>query len=178
MEKTYRALKAMADFTDRVAEKIMIYLMIAMFITVLTQVIHRYIIIKIIRFSLPYTDELARYLLVWIAYLGIALGLKEGSHASFNLMFDKLSFKGQRLLYIIERIMMLYFILVMLVFGWDLLVRISANESPSMRIPMVWVYSAPWLGSWLILFRLLVQLLGTIFGLEEPIQNIKDFRSD
>ena len=177
MEKTYRALKTLADFTDRVVEKIMIFLMIAMFITVLAQIFHRYIIVQFIRFSFPYTDELARYLTVWIAYLGIAVGLKEGIHASFNLIFSKLSSKSQRLLYIIERILMLYFIIVIIIFGWIFLGRIYSNVSPAMQIPMVWAYSAPWIGSWLILFRLLVQLLGAIFGFDKPKTNIKDFRS-
>lgn len=177
MQQVYRILKNIADWSDRVAEKVLIFLMGAMFVTVLVQIFYRYIFVYFIGISLPYTEELARYLTIWIAYLGIAVGLKEGIHVSFDLLYDKLSSKGKRLLYIVERIMMLYFILVVLIVGWSLLGRISNNVSTAMRIPMVWAYSAPWIGSWLILLRLLVQLLGVIFGFEEQKTNFKDVRS-
>jgi len=177
MQQVYRILKNFADWSDHVVEKILIFLMGAMFITVLVQIFYRYIFVHFFKVSLPYTEELARYLTIWIAYLGVAVGLKEGIHVSFDLLYNKLSSKGKRLLYIIERILMLYFVLVVLIVGWELLGCISNNVSAAMRIPMVWVYSAPWIGSWLILFRLLVQLLGAIFGFEEPEPIIKDVRS-
>ena len=178
MQQVYRILKSIADWSDRVVEKVLIFFMGAMFITVLVQIFYRYIIVYFLRISLPYTEELARYLTIWIAYLGVAVGLKEGIHVSLDLMYNKLPFKGKRLLYIIERMMMLFFVLVVLIVGWDLLERISSNRSTAMGIPMVWAYSAPWIGSWLILLRVLVQLLGAMFGFEEQKTDFKDVRSD
>ena len=166
MQKVYKVLKKVANWTDWVAEKILIFLMGVMLLSVLVQIFYRYIFSHFIHYSLPYTEELARYVSIWIVYLGIAVGLKEGIHISFDLLYKKLSPKGQRQLYVLGRIMMLYFISVILIVGWNLLDRISSNISSAMRIPMVWAYSAPWIGSWLVLLRLLVQLLDAIFGFE------------
>lgn len=168
MKQVYRVLKGTADWTDRVTEKIMIFFMGAMLFTVLIQVFYRYIITRFIHYPLAYTEELARYLTIWIAYLGIAVGLKEGIHVSFDLIYNKLSPKSQCQLYILGRITMLYFISIILIAGWSLLGRISSNVSPAMRIPIVWVYSAPWVGGCLIALRLMVQLLGVILGFDKP----------
>jgi len=176
MQQVYRILKNIADWSDRVVEKVIVFFMGAMFITVLVQIFYRYIFVHFFKISLPYTEELARYLTIWIAYLGVAVGLKEGIHVSLDIIYNKLPFKGKRLLYIIERMLMLFFVLVLLIAGWDLLERISSNRSTAMRIPMVWAYSAPWIGSWLILLRILVQLLEAMFCFEEHKINFEDVR--
>ena len=165
--RIYRFLKRIADLLDRYSEKLLIILMISMFITVLIQIFYRYIVIRFTRISLPYTEELARYLLIWISYLGVAVGLNEGIHVSFDLLYDKLNISGKRFLYIVERLLMLFFILTILIAGRDLLVRLSSNVSPAMRIPIIWAYAAPWIGSWLIMVRLIVQLWGSIFYCDE-----------
>jgi TRAP-type C4-dicarboxylate transport system permease small subunit len=178
MQQVLVLIRSIADWSDRVAEKVLIFLISAMFIAVLVQIFHRYIIIHFIKFSFPYTEEFARYSTIWITYLGIAVGLKEGIHVSLDLIYTKLSSKVQRLFYIVQRIIMLYFTLVIFIAGWNFLGRISSNVSTTMRIPMIWAYSAPWIGSWLILLRLLVQLLGAIIGFEEQKTNFKDVRND
>jgi len=171
MEQLYNILKSIADWTDRISEKILIFLMGTMLITVLVQIFYRYIIVHFIHYSLPYTAELARYLTIWITYLGVAICLKEGIHASLDFLYNKLMSKGySRLLlftYIFNRIIMLYFIIVILIAGWSLLGRLSSNRSAAMQIPMVWVYGAPWVGSCLVALRLVVQIIGCYFGFEK-----------
>jgi len=177
MKELLRVLRSIVGWLDRIVEKLLIFLIFSMFITVLVQIFYRYIFSRFLNISLPYTEELARYITIWIVYLGIAIGLEEGLHVSLDLIYDKLSFNNKRLLYIVQRIMMIFFILTVLIFGWELLGRITTNKSASMRIPMTWAYSAPWIGAWLTILRLLVQLFDTLFTFDEEQTNFKDHRS-
>ncbi|MDR1519077.1 MAG: hypothetical protein LBU23_02905, partial [Planctomycetota bacterium] len=44
----------------------------------LFQVLYRFVIVKFFTFSFPFTEEFARYALIWSAYLCLGMGLREG----------------------------------------------------------------------------------------------------
>ncbi len=61
-------------------------LMAVIFICATFQVINRFLL----HFSAPWTEELCRYAFIWIAFLGIANGVKRGTHLNVNLIEDLL----------------------------------------------------------------------------------------
>jgi len=59
---------------------------IVMVIVVLSQVIFRYVM----RISVPWTEEFARYLLILITFVGGALAIRDKQHISVTAIIDKL----------------------------------------------------------------------------------------
>ncbi|MHC4677773.1 MAG: TRAP transporter small permease [Planctomycetota bacterium] len=49
----------------------------------------------ILQFSLSWADEVAQILLVWLTFLGAAIGIREKSHYAFEYLAGRLS-GGQR----------------------------------------------------------------------------------
>jgi TRAP-type transport system small permease protein len=58
----------------------------ALFIIIVLAVIGRYVFNQ----SLTWTEEVPRYLLIWISFLGAAAGVARHEHVGFNVLFDGL----------------------------------------------------------------------------------------
>lgn len=91
-----------------------------------------------------FSDELAGFLLIWVAMLGAAYGTAKGSHLAIDIMLMKLRDKGasKPLEIVIESLVGLFAFFVMLI-GGSMLVysRFELGvESPSMQLPLGYVY--------------------------------------
>lgn len=64
---------------------------IVMAIVVLLQVIFRYVM----RISVPWTEEFARYLLILITFVGGALAIRDKQHIAVTVILDKLPKKAR-----------------------------------------------------------------------------------
>lgn len=78
LNKLYLNLKKISDCLQRVLETIAAFLIIVCSLALLFQVFYRFIIIKYVSFSFPFTEEIAKYALIWSVYLMIGICLKEG----------------------------------------------------------------------------------------------------
>lgn len=74
------------DFVDEIVKVLCIVLMFAMLFCILLQVVTRYIL----PFSLSWTEELARYIMMWLIFLGASHIAKASSYISVNFLLDKM----------------------------------------------------------------------------------------
>ena len=71
--------------------------LIACTLVIVIQVFYRYFL----NISLEWPFELSIYAYIWTLYLGAAWGVREGHHVKFNILYDKLPLKTQKILNII-----------------------------------------------------------------------------
>ncbi|WP_297794641.1 TRAP transporter small permease [uncultured Eudoraea sp.] len=124
---------------DKVLAHILIIIMSIMVINVLWQVFSRYFL------GAPssFTDELARYLMIWIGILGAAYVSGRNKHVAIIVLPSRLSTKTQRKLKLIVRILIILFCLFALVIGGTRLVYITYildQYSPALQVPLAAVY--------------------------------------
>ncbi|WP_410207585.1 TRAP transporter small permease [Fusobacterium sp.] len=106
-------------------------------ITVAWQVVSRYV------FNSPsiFTDELARFLLMWIGMLGTTYAFGSKSHLSMDYLHTLLSPKTVKVIKIILPMLGMFFIGSVMVGGGALLTMNTMNQpSPVLSIPMGYVY--------------------------------------
>jgi len=163
----YEKLKHVRDVIDAALEPIIVVMLALLLAAVSFQVLYRFIIVKLFSFSFPFSEELAIWLLVWITYLSIGICLKEGMHAVVDILIKKLKPRNQAFLYIVLRLFMTAFLLLVVVVGTDLAVSSYNFKSPTMQLPMTFLYLAPVVGSCLMLFQILVEFLGVCFHDQE-----------
>jgi TRAP-type C4-dicarboxylate transport system permease small subunit len=166
--KLYQCLKKVRDGIDKVIEPIAVALMALLVATISFQVLYRFIIVKIFSFSFPFTEEVAIFLMIWSTYLTIAICLKEGMHAAVNILPDRLPYKYKRIIYFILRFLMTVFILFVIIQGIDLASRSFIFKSPTLRLPMTYIYLAPVIGGGLMLFQIFVELLEVVVTKIDP----------
>lgn len=92
--------------------------------------------------SILSTDELSRYLFVWLTFLGAIVAFMENVHVKVSLLTDKLSPNWQRLVAIIAHSLMLFVTLLLAVGSWQKTVQDWSDHSPILGIPMGALYAA------------------------------------
>jgi TRAP-type C4-dicarboxylate transport system permease small subunit len=82
-----RFLKRVNDVLGWVEMAILGLFVTVMFAVVFGQVFFRYVLNQ----PSPWTEELARYLFIWISMIGAAYGVKQQSHFGFEMLVKKMS---------------------------------------------------------------------------------------
>lgn len=121
---------------------------------------------NLIRTAMPWTEELALYAMVYMALLGMEAGLRDGTQVSVTAITDK--FKGTKTghaLAIISRVLLLFFVVMMVRYGYALVVKQmqTGQTSPVMKIPMYLLYLSLVLSFGLTLLTQITLLIGDIF---------------
>ena len=130
-------------------------MVVIMTVVVLLQVIYRYLLAQ----PLHWSEEVARYLFVWISVLGAALSVQKRGHFGMDFFFKMLPDQGRRFLIFIIYLLMGVVILVLLVQGIVLVQKTAAQQSPAMEISMGWAYACLPVGAALMAIHLLVIII-------------------
>ncbi len=124
---------------DKYLGSFLVFLMIVMTVDVLWGVFTRYAMGS----QADWTEELARFLLIWIGILGAAFAAGQRMHLAIDLLQPKLSERGQkRLRFFISSLIILFALSVMVIGGLRLIyITYSLGQlSAALRLPMTLVY--------------------------------------
>ena len=147
-------LDALALWVQRVNGFVLTVLAFALVACVVWQVASRYVT------STPstVTDELARFIFMWVGLLGAAQASALKQHLAIDLLAIKLKGGAKRALnLVIECCIMLFATLVMIYGGCLLTAKTFANAqvTPALQLPMGYVYLVvPLAGALLVFFSL------------------------
>lgn len=129
----------MKDKIDKYLGYILVALMMMMTLDVLWGVITRYAMGS----QADWSEELARFLLIWIGLLGAAFASGKGMHLAIDLLQPTLSVLNQRRLTIIISLLIIVFVTAVLIVGGLRLMFLTSKLgqlSAALRIPMYIVY--------------------------------------
>jgi TRAP-type C4-dicarboxylate transport system permease small subunit len=124
----------------------------AMTVVVLLGVFTRYVLND----ALPWTEELARYILIWLSWLGGGIAMRRGSHIAVDLFIDKLSPRVRSVIKFLGRNLVLLFLVICIVYGLDLARRVGMQSTIALGISMQIPYASVPVGAALMLYHLLV----------------------
>lgn len=140
-------------------------LMFTLVCSVSWQVASRYLL----RDPSAWTEELARYLLIWIGLLGAAYAYRTRAHLGIDLLAEKVGPAGRERLRVIAALAVLAFAVPVMIVGGTSLVQLTwelHQYSPALGLPMAAVYSVIPLSGVIIAAYALLDL--TPRGGEEP----------
>lgn len=148
---------------DRVLTFVLVLLMGGMVVNVTWQVVSRYV------FQNPssFTDELARYMLIWLGLLGASYVAGQEQHLAIDILLKRLSgSKGYRLKMMLHGLVLVFVLVVMVIGGGNLvyITYILEQKSAALRLPLAWVY-------------LMVPISGVIIIIYQVIFIIRDYQS-
>jgi len=117
---------------------LIIFLFSVQVLVVFSQVIWRFVFND----PFPWSEELARYLQVWIILLTSTVCIQKSKHLAIDYLTYRLSFKLQRLLKLISMLGITSYILVVIIFGIQFIVLVGAQKTPALQVPIGLIYSA------------------------------------
>ncbi|GFD82426.1 C4-dicarboxylate ABC transporter permease [Alteromonas sp. KUL156] len=125
---------------DKALAGTLIMAMVSILLTVIWQVFSRYVL----KDPASVTEELSRFILIWIGILGAAYAYRQHAHLGFNLIVERQSRNTKRvLLTCVEIIVIVFCVLVMLYGGSELVLLTLELEqiSAALGIKMGVIYS-------------------------------------
>jgi TRAP-type transport system small permease protein len=99
----------------RVNEALVVLLMMAMTALVLLNVVTRYGF----QFSVTWAEELSRFLMIWVTYLGAGLALRQGNHVAFEYLQSLLPERTVVWLRTLIAVGILVFLAFLAYYGWE-----------------------------------------------------------
>ena len=113
---------------------------------------------------LPWTDELAVVLYVWVIAWACAFMVPEHEHVAFDLVFNLMRPRAQAVLRCGGHAMLGSLAALCVPASWDY-VRFMAREgTPVLEVPFMWVFMPWW---WLLLALVVRSVLGVVQALRE-----------
>ena len=136
-----RALRGLAGGVDRAATFIACAIVIALLACVAAGVVTR-----ALGDPLIWTDELSRFLMVWLAVFGWVLATRKRIHIRIRFFQDRLPKRAHRAVEIAIQAAMALFGALVTVYGAGLIGKNHDLQATSMPISMAWMYAPIALG--------------------------------
>ena len=163
-------MKNIIKIIDAVLKNALIILMVALVVAVSWQVISRYI------FAAPssWTEEVARFLLIWVGVLGAAYAFRTGVHLGLDVLPKKLTGNAAQALKFFTLLIVSVFAVAVLIIGGGGLVALTwelKQYSAVLGLPIAFVYLVIPVSGVLICFYAIAAALGEdLADLEESAQ--------
>lgn len=122
---------------NRFTERSLLALGLAMSVIVIVQVFCRYIL----NHSLFWSEELARYILVWLTFLGTCTAYYRGMHPGINLVYRRLPHQLKLITKTIVLLLSLVFFSVMIWYGIEFSFFVRLQTTAALSLPK-WIIFA------------------------------------
>ena len=145
-------MKKINKFFDIFEELLLVIIMAVMIIMNFLNVIFRYLLPQS---PFSYTEEITLLLFVWATMIGIAAGLKRGSHTGMSLITDRIPPRYHKIAIVISTALMCFFACIIIYSGITLVKNNFSygNILPALNISANWKSMAFPVGGILMLYR-------------------------
>ena len=126
-------------------------ILVAIVLVTFTQVLFRYIF----HLSLAWSEELAKYLFLWLAALAAAYAFKTKSHFALRFLVDRLGKKLQNLVGTLVAFVVSGFLAIFIWKSVEYTLGMAKQVSPSIQMSMAIPYSSVVVGGILMLYYVL-----------------------
>lgn len=145
-------LRKIASDVSHISEKVVQYTLVVMVaimtITIIIQVFLRYLFL----YSLSWSEEVARYLMIWVAFLGASLALKKGFHIGVEFVVSRIPERIRQWVNLVAKFSILFFLVFFTIGGFRVSWAVRDQDSPALLFSMAYAYlSAPVGGLFMII---------------------------
>ncbi len=132
-------------------EVVLSSLLLGMTVVAFTQVVFRYVL----HAPLSWSEELARFLLMWFGMLGAAYAFKTKSHFALEFLVKRCGGYLRRAIVVFTLVASSAFLIVFILKSFDLIRDAATQIAPGTQLPMAVPYSSAAVGGTLILYYVL-----------------------
>lgn len=125
-------LKTIVRGIDYTVKHLTVLLFVAMIVAIFGQVVMRYVFDE----SIFWAEELARYAMIWICFLGASMGVKDGSHTQIDFFINRLPKNIKKWILVFNKAICIIFLAFISYYIVTALSYTMGTLSPAMRIPI------------------------------------------
>ncbi|HLR65753.1 TRAP transporter small permease [Virgibacillus alimentarius] len=121
--------------------------------------------------SFSWTEEVARYLMIWSTFLGASFAFKYGAHIGVEVFVRKMPRIIKNIVQIIASLASLAFFVILISMGWEIIGLSMVQTSPALDIPMGYVYIIFPISGVLMILNLIDVTIKSILHNENDVTN-------
>lgn len=106
---------------------------------------------------LIWSEEMARYLFVWLTFIGASYGVRHGVHINMSLLFDQFPRPVKTIVQLAVNLAAAAVFASLIPSGLRFMEDQSFITSSAMQIPMSWIFAAVPVGCALVAIRLVIE---------------------
>lgn len=144
-----KAFDRVLGWITEVAKVVMVFMTCVIFAITIVTVFTRYIL----NFVPSWSEEVPRYLLVWITYLGAALAVRYKEHISLDFFFNLMPVRARQVGHLLLNGLIAIVGVIMVVYGIGLVSHFGDDLMESIPVRNLWLYLAmPISGAMMLLY--------------------------
>lgn len=153
----------MNNIIERLINVLTVIIFIAMTVVVFSQVVLRYGF----EMNIHWADEFARSAMIWIAFLGAAIGIKYEEHTRIDFFVKLLPSKGRLVVEILNKIICIAFLGIISYFSIATLGDTMTLKTPSLQIPTGFLHLIIPIAGIIMIAYLILQIIEIIKNINE-----------
>ena len=163
----HKILSRTSKFLDRIAIVLMTTYMAVVTVLVIISVFFRFI-----GKALSWSEELSRWLLIGIAYIGASCALKRKGLIGITGVVMKLPYKPRTIVYVLGNIITLVLLYYMIRYGFEVAIDGISQTGAVILVPMIYVKMNLPLGALIMLVHILSQSLDLLSEFKSPASSV------
>ena len=152
------AFRKALNLLEIVIRVFLMLLMTTSVVSIFGQVIFRYVFNN----ALVWSEEVARFSLIWMTLLGSAVAVRKWQHLFIDSVLNKCSHKVKEAAALLFKLSLLAFCALMCKLGWQLTEITWKAISPATKISMGWIYLSLTLGFGFMSLFMVESIMNTI----------------
>ena len=148
-------LEALSKGYRAIMRPLLVVLFSVLTIIVLYAVFMRYVL----NLAPTWSEEIARYIMVWMALLGSSIALRQGRHIGLSTLVEQIFGKYTRVVFFIADLCILAFLVIVVFSGASMAQFVAGQRSPSANLPMWVPYLAVPVGAIFMVLETLILIL-------------------
>lgn len=139
---------------DKFEDITLVVIFSAMILAISYQVVMRYIFNN----SSYWSEELGKFLFVWISWLGVSIGARRNEHIKISILVDRLPLKTAHSVNILAELVVLVISAITAYYAYILVGSQAGIHYAGIKISMAWGYLAVLMGCLLMIMRCLIAI--------------------
>ncbi|WP_017729000.1 TRAP transporter small permease [Halalkalibacterium ligniniphilum] len=113
--------------------------------------------------GITWSEEMARYLFVWIVFLGAIAAFKDRSHLGVDVLLGVLPPIGQKIIYVVNQIVIIGLLVIIIDGGLKMIVVNSNSYGPATGMPLSILFFAATFAASIMIIMSFVQTVQYVF---------------
>ena len=155
MESMEKISAKVSRTSERIVQFTLVGMVGVMTVIIILQVFMRYLFL----FSLSWSEEVARYLMIWVSFLGASLALKYGFHIGVEFVINRIPKKMRGWINLTAKLGVLLFLIYFTIGGFRLSWAVRDQDSPALLFSMAYAYLSAPVGGVFMIIQLLSLLV-------------------
>lgn len=152
-------MKGLVSKIDDLLKLVIVVCLSLMAIFVFTNVILRYAFNS----GITWSEEVSRFLFVWLIFLGAILAFKDNEHLGVDSLVKKLPMAGKKVIYIVSNLILLITLVCLFDGSWKLTLLNTDLSAPATGMSYAYIYAFGMIMSGAMIIIILFKLFRLIF---------------